>query len=342
MRSLCHKGQRCQGGLIVTLSISLENQQRIFRTETSEFISHNSLKESLDAAQSFASLFPAQSIKAVSTTSLSGEQILVARASGSAGTGISASFAPEKAYLVILQLQDCVGSELRKAGQLCSTIPFMAGSLMITHLEEDPTILLRDTFDFVALKIPETALGELADRSGAPRVGGLRSEARAHDAVLHHLARVMVSAVDMALEKNSPFFEHISHAVCLRLALNYGVPYAHSKGAFSGLGHEKMQLAKELLAADLTKQPDLGPIARRCGMPVGRFVRLFRQGTGLPPHRWLRAFRVRRAKDLMANGSLSLAQVAYECGFADQSHFTRVFSAAVNMTPAAWRRAHCN
>jgi AraC family transcriptional regulator len=217
----------------------------------------------------------------------------------------------------------------------------MAGSLIITHLEEDPAILLRGSFDFVALKIPETALDELADRSGAPRVNGLRAEARAHDAVLHHLARVMVSAVDLALERSSYFFEHIAHAVCSRLALNYGVPYGHSKSAFLGLSREKIQLAKELLAADLTKQPNLEPIARRCGMPVGRFVRLFRQTTGLPPHRWLRSFRVQHAKELMTNGSLSLAQIAYECGFSDQSHFTRVFAATVNMTPAAWRRARC-
>ena len=36
---------------------------------------------------------------------------------------------------------------------------------------------------------------------------------------------------------------------------------------------------------------------------------------------------------------LALAQIAYECGFADQSHFTRVFTAAVGATPGAWRRA---
>jgi AraC family transcriptional regulator len=326
--------------LIVTLSIPLEDQQRTLRVEAPAFSSNNLPDdERLGVEQSFASHFPAESIKTISTISLNTSQVLIARASGAAGTGISASFAPQKAYLVILHLQDCVGSELWKAGQLCSTIPFMAGSLIITHLEEEPALRIRDTFDFVVLRIPEIALDELADRSGAPRVSGLRSETRAHDAILHHLARIMVSAVDPVRESSGHFFEHISHAVCLRLAMNYGVPHTHSNWASGGPGLKAMQLAKELLAADLTKQPDLEPIARKCGMPVGRFVRLFRQTTGLPPHRWLRAFRVQRAKELMVKGSLSLAQIAYECGFADQSHFTRVFSAAGNMTPAAWRRA---
>jgi AraC family transcriptional regulator len=329
-------------GPIVT-STQLDGEQRIIKSVVPIAFStpRELASEPFSPAQSFARQFSAESIKAFSTTTLNASQILVARISGSVGTGALASFAPEKAYLVILHLQDCVGGELWKAGQIHSTIPLMAGSLIVTHLEEDPSVLLREAHDFIAMKIPEAALNELADRSGAPRVSKLRSEARAFDAVVHHLARAMVCAIELALDENGHFLEHISHAICLRLTQNYGIQYSHANWACDGLGLEKMRLAKELLAADLTKQPNLEPIARRCGMPVGRFVRLFRQATGLPPHRWLRAIRVQRAKELMGGSSLSLAQVAYECGFSDQSHFTRVFSAAVNMTPAAWRKTRC-
>jgi AraC family transcriptional regulator len=58
----------------------------------------------------------------------------------------------------------------------------------------------------------------------------------------------------------------------------------------------------------------------------------------MPPHRWVRSFRVQRAKELLERSPHSLALVAYECGFSDQSHMTRVFSAAVGITPGAWRR----
>jgi AraC-like DNA-binding protein len=74
-------------------------------------------------------------------------------------------------------------------------------------------------------------------------------------------------------------------------------------------------------------------------MPESRFVRLFRMTTGMPPYRWVRAFRLEQAKELLFNSSLSLAQIAYDCGFADQSHFTRAFAAATGTTPGAWRRA---
>jgi AraC-like DNA-binding protein len=96
--------------------------------------------------------------------------------------------------------------------------------------------------------------------------------------------------------------------------------------------------AKALLSGDLTREPSIPAVAIACGLPPGRFVRAFRLTTGVPPHRWLRQFRVSRAQDLLFGSRLSLAQIAYDCGFADQSHFTRVFATAVGVTPGAWRR----
>ncbi|WP_407670913.1 helix-turn-helix domain-containing protein [Paraburkholderia franconis] len=46
---------------------------------------------------------------------------------------------------------------------------------------------------------------------------------------------------------------------------------------------------------------------------------------GAPPFRWLRAYRIERAKHLLRHTQLSLAAIGQECGFADQSHFTRSF-----------------
>ncbi|MGY4257150.1 AraC-like DNA-binding protein [Bradyrhizobium sp. USDA 4516] len=44
------------------------------------------------------------------------------------------------------------------------------------------------------------------------------------------------------------------------------------------------------------------------------------------------------AKQLMAARDLSLSEIAISAGFANQSHFTRVFSAVVGVSPTAWRR----
>jgi AraC-like DNA-binding protein len=58
----------------------------------------------------------------------------------------------------------------------------------------------------------------------------------------------------------------------------------------------------------------------------------------MPPHRWLLAQRARRAKELLERTKIPISDIALECGFADQSHLTRVFTRVFQLSPAAWRR----
>ncbi|MPW22159.1 helix-turn-helix domain-containing protein [Paraburkholderia sp. CNPSo 3157] len=59
--------------------------------------------------------------------------------------------------------------------------------------------------------------------------------------------------------------------------------------------------------------------------PACAAIYAFRISVGAPPFRWLRAYRIERAKHLLRHTQLSLAAIGQECGFADQSHFTRSF-----------------
>lgn len=70
------------------------------------------------------------------------------------------------------------------------------------------------------------------------------------------------------------------------------------------------------------------------------FSYAFKAATGLPPSQWHMKARIRKVQDLLAKGDLSLSEIAAISGFADQSHFTRVFRRVVGATPAAWRGAH--
>ena len=68
------------------------------------------------------------------------------------------------------------------------------------------------------------------------------------------------------------------------------------------------------------------------------FSRAFKQATGSAPHQFVIARRVRRAQLLLAAGSCSQAQIAYETGFASQSHFASTFRRVTGMTPGQYRR----
>jgi len=66
--------------------------------------------------------------------------------------------------------------------------------------------------------------------------------------------------------------------------------------------------------------------------------RAFRRSMGMPPHRWLVRQRIEQAKALLREGRAPLAEISLACGFADQSHFTRCFSAWTGVSPGRWRR----
>jgi AraC family transcriptional regulator len=82
----------------------------------------------------------------------------------------------------------------------------------------------------------------------------------------------------------------------------------------------------------------LKDLAAACGLSVSYFVRAFKASTGDPPHRWMLRHRIERAKAQLGETEARLADIAIACGFADQSHFTRVFKSFVGLSPAAWRR----
>ncbi|WP_407700199.1 helix-turn-helix domain-containing protein [Steroidobacter agaridevorans] len=68
------------------------------------------------------------------------------------------------------------------------------------------------------------------------------------------------------------------------------------------------------------------------------FCRVFRLSVGTSPREYLLQLRLQRAKALLKDSSSSVCEIAGICGFADQSHLTRMFRRRVGATPARWRK----
>ncbi|MDG9873446.1 AraC family transcriptional regulator [Pseudomonas juntendi] len=85
-------------------------------------------------------------------------------------------------------------------------------------------------------------------------------------------------------------------------------------------------------------QLSLAVLAREAGLGRYQLIRAFRAATGFTPHAYLLNARVNLGRQLLGKGQ-ALAEVAYRLGFADQSHFQRVFKAHVGVTPGQYRGA---
>ena len=72
-------------------------------------------------------------------------------------------------------------------------------------------------------------------------------------------------------------------------------------------------------------------------MSLRAFERQFVAGFHLPPQKYLRKLRLRIASRALIYTDESLSEIALDCGFADQSHFSREFRRQFGRTPRAYR-----
>ena len=79
----------------------------------------------------------------------------------------------------------------------------------------------------------------------------------------------------------------------------------------------------EYIAAKLHEDLSLLALAEVAGMNLYYFSRLFKQSTGLSPHRYVLEQRIRRAQHLLRTSDITILEASVRPGFADQGHFTK-------------------
>ncbi|AGW90838.1 MULTISPECIES: helix-turn-helix domain-containing protein [Cupriavidus] len=102
--------------------------------------------------------------------------------------------------------------------------------------------------------------------------------------------------------------------------------------------HPRLGAALAYIHQHLGEPLPLPLLADLVQLSVGRFVTVFRLTVGMTPHRYISLKRIRRAQWLLRQGH-SPALTAHECGFYDQSHFTRCLKSVCGMTPRQFQTA---
>jgi AraC family transcriptional regulator len=95
---------------------------------------------------------------------------------------------------------------------------------------------------------------------------------------------------------------------------------------------------KERLHEDFREPLRIRDLARDAGVHPVHLARVFRKLENRTPGDYQQRLQVRAACELLRKPEWPLAVIAAECGFADQSHFTRVFRRMAGSTPAKFRK----
>jgi AraC-like DNA-binding protein len=88
---------------------------------------------------------------------------------------------------------------------------------------------------------------------------------------------------------------------------------------------------------NLNKPISRNQVARVCNLSPSYFSHLIKEGTGYTYSELLNRFRIEHACTLLERSALSASDVAYACGFNDQSYFTKVFKNVMGQPPGRYR-----
>jgi AraC family transcriptional regulator len=244
----------------------------------------------------------------------------------------------ERGYIVALQLKAIPFIEQFLRNKKVSSGFYPIGAVSAIDLQEEPACLLPNPFDALVLYVTQVALDEVAYAHQAPRVEQLRWPLGAFDPVVYHLGKALISSLEQPHHTSKIFLDHVLHALKCHFVCSYNGATISTTQFRGGLSSLQMRRATELLEAHLDGNIALQQVAEACELSVSHFSRAFKQTFRMPPYRWLTERRVDRAIGLITNSSLSLADIAVQCGFADQSALNRTFKRIHGVTPGIWRR----
>ena len=132
---------------------------------------------------------------------------------------------------------------------------------------------------------------------------------------------------------NRLYIDSLSNIFAIHLLRHYCGFKPTFKKYEGGLPKHKLRQAIDYIQAHFADNISLDVMATEVGMSRFYFCRLFKQSTGITPYQYLIKCRTERAKALLLRGKLSIADVALEVGFSNQSHLTKHFKHLVGVTP---------
>jgi AraC family transcriptional regulator len=163
----------------------------------------------------------------------------------------------------------------------------------------------------------------------------LRSGVRDH--AISEILNLLFGEIGLGGVSTRLYIDSLAHALTIRfLFLGERTP-GQVRGPAT-LTRRKLSRVQDLIESRLDADLTLQELATAAGYSRSYFLRAFRATTGVTPHRYLLNRRIERARRSLGETEMSIAQIAYCCGFSSQAHLTVAFRKVCGLTPGEYRR----
>lgn len=188
----------------------------------------------------------------------------------------------------------------------------------------------RSQFLFLAPERVEAVLGKRWEDTGLAQ---LRDPRHPLPFVEHVLAAMMED-----VESGHPSGPLVGESLLVALLSHLDARGSALSPPKRGALGRRLDAVRDHIEANLGRPLHLAELAAVAGVGVRRFGTIFSAETGWSPHQYVLSRRIERAKELMGNPELTLAQISSAVGFSDQAQFSRVFRRFSGEAPRTYRR----
>ncbi|MEG4420159.1 AraC family transcriptional regulator [Microcoleus sp. LAD1_D5] len=189
-------------------------------------------------------------------------------------------------------------------------------------LSFEPSTFVRHTFD----------LTDVADVEFIPNFSK-------PDPLIHSIGVALKSELEFSSVGSRLYVDSLTAALMTHLWRHYWAQKPVSQTEINVLPKRRLRQIIDYIHQHLDQDLALSELAAIVQMSPSYFSSLFKQSTGLAPHQYVIQCRIERAKNLLLQGELTIAEVAFNLGFTHQSHLSRHFKRLVGVTPKAFLKS---
>lgn len=153
------------------------------------------------------------------------------------------------------------------------------------------------------------------------------------DPLIYQIGLALKAVLETQGSGSRLYAETMANALIVHLLQHYSARLPRWREYSGGLPRHKLRQVIDYIQTHLALDLGLEELATVAQMSSHYFCQRFKESTGITPHQYVIRCRIERAKELLLQGELVIADVARSVGFIDQSHLTRHFKRLMGITP---------
>jgi len=239
---------------------------------------------------------------------------------------------------VIMTYIDTLQPLERRTGRSIATGVARPGVVTIIPAGTSARWDISGAVDVVQLYLPQATIERVAAEVNNASSTELLERTGHLDTITSRLLSTAAEALEGNTTLDAMFRQQLTDLLATRLlAAHAGMPVV-APPVSGGLPPRVLRRAIERLRSQSDADVSLAALAADAGLSRFHFCRAFKESTGMPPHAWLRQYRLEQAKAMLRDPSMSVIAVAVALGYASQTAFAAAFKKLTGISPSEFRR----